>query len=319
MFTALFVTRQYFTVMLPQTLDRQETRRVWLGTAVFALLGGAFMGLGYILKGPGLHSKSPLMGLGEFFLIVFGTAVVLVGSMWVFRAVYKITGHQRTGRLPMFKLLSAPKVDWMAKRHYFWVFSAILVGGGMLFAWKELRFDTSKIMDIEFIGGTSVQVEVKDPAMKDEQLAGLITGDGTSQTNAPGWLLHAADDLANAQVSKLDENRYLVKPAESLTTAQLEALLVSEHPGQTYLSDLLVRGGIRPADGGVEVQLNPDLSADKVKSVEDFKTLLAQTAAYARGAAERMKSVRVQLFKEETGLGETRNALRCHHRDQKRW
>lgn len=306
MFTALFVTRQYFNVMVPPTLDPLETKRVGVGTVVVALLAGAFLGMGYVLNSPDMREDSALMGLGKFFGIVFATAAVLIITLFLFRFVYKTTGHQRANRMPMMKLLSAPKVDWMGKRHYFWLGSAVVVGGGMLFAWSQLRFDTSKILDIEFIGGTSVQVEVKDSAMKDEQLAQTITGkDPSDKTKAPGWLRYAADQLQNAGVTKLDEARYLVKPADRFTTSQLESMLVSDRGQDTYLADLIVRGGIRPAEGGVEVQFDPD----KVKSVDEVKALLAKTAGYVRGAADRMGSLRVQLVKEQTATGTTRNAF----------
>jgi preprotein translocase SecF subunit len=312
MFTALFVTRQYFNVMLPANLDSQETRRVGIGTAVVALLGGTFLGLGYLLNTPDLREDSAMVGLGKFFLIVFATAVVLIATMWLFRTVYKVTGHQRANRLPMLKLLSAPKVDWMAKRYFFWMGSAVVVGGGMLFAWAELRFDTSQILDIEFIGGTSVQVEVKDPKMTDEQLTEVIAGKSADRTNAVDWLTRAADLLAQAQVTAIDESRYLIQPGGELTTAQIEAMLVSQGgTSDVLLGDLFTQGGVQPAAaGGVEVQLNPDRAAEAgVKSAEDVKLLLAQTSAYVRNAADRLRGVRVQLVEETTAEGETRNAF----------
>ncbi|HPU26153.1 MAG TPA: protein translocase subunit SecD [Phycisphaerae bacterium] len=312
MFTALFVTRQYFNVMLPTTLDPQETRKVGIATVVVALLGGAFLGLGYLLNTPDLREDSALVGLGKFFLIVFATAVVLLVTLWLFRVIYKVTGHQRANRMPMLKLLAAPKVDWMSKRYYFWVGSAIVVGGGMLFAWTTLRFDTSQILDIEFIGGTSVQVEVQDPNMKDEQLAEILTNGSGERTSAVAWLTKAADLLEKAQVTALDESRYLIQPGGDLTTPQIEAMLVSQgSAGDLLLGDLFTQGSVQPAAaGGVEVQLNPERAMKEgVTSAEDVKRLLAQTSAYVRNAADRLRNLRVQLVAETTAEGETRNAF----------
>jgi hypothetical protein len=198
----------------------------------------------------------------------------------------------------------------MSKRHIFWGISAVVVLGGMFFAWDQLKFDTSKILDIEFIGGTSVQVGVKDQKITDEQLADAITGkDINDKTKAPGWLVYASDQLAKANVTQLDESRYVINTPDRLTTPQLEACLVSNLPKQTDLSDLIVRGGIKPAEGGgVQVQLNPDLPG-AVKTVDGMKDLLGKTSQYVRNAADRLRGIRVQLVKEDTASGQSRNAF----------
>lgn len=314
MFTALFVTRQYFNIMLPASLDTQEIRRVGAATLVVALLGGVFLGLGYLLNAPEALADSSLFGLGKFFMIVFATAAVLIATLAVFRLVYHATGHHRANRLPMLKILSNPKIDWMSKRRYFWAASAVVVLGGLFFSWAELSFDTSAIMDIEFIGGTSVQVQVKpehEPMTDQEFLAQIEGSDLNDRTKSAGWLVYASEQLANADVTQVDETTYIVRPPEEFTTAQLEAMLLSQGPrNQRYIGDLITRGGIRPVSGGVEVQLNPDAAQQVgIKDADSFKRHLVRTADYVRGAADRMRGLRVQLVQETTAEGTERNAF----------
>jgi protein-export membrane protein SecD/preprotein translocase SecF subunit len=297
MFTALFVTRQYFNIMTPTSLAQEETRKTWVATAVVALLGGAFMGLGWVLnRAPGAWENSSLFAFGKFLGIVFGTAVVLIGSMWAFRWVYKFTGHQRGNRMPMIKLLTAPKVDWMGKRHIFWACSAVVVVGGLFFSWQKLEFDTSTIMDIEFIGGTSVQVEMqpKYKDMKDEALGEHIVGKGFDDPKGSvGWLHKAGSDVANAKVTKIDDLTYNVVPATPLTTSQMQALLSSK------LGPYLARNGVTAAETGVRVQLDAERSAGKVADVQAVQGLLKDVAVYADAAAQKLRSPKVQSVQEK--------------------
>jgi len=266
MFTALFVTRQYFNIMVPGTLNREETRRAWLGTGILLAAGALLMGLGYLFnRGPDdMLTDSSLFGFGRFFTVMFATAAVLMVTLWAFRFMYRATGHQKDNRLPMMKLFGAPSVNWMSKYKGFWTFSAVVILIGLLF---EYNVDKDEYLDIEFLGGTSVQVQVKQDyadefrEQGDEKLLNqYVRGEDASEsaTTSVGWLSYAADQLQEAEVTARGEDRYLVSNDQKLTQTQVEALLLPK------FEKFIVRGGIRTTDDGVLIQLDPDKITDKL-------------------------------------------------------
>ena len=200
LFTALFVTRQYFNFMVPESLDKDEVRKVGSATVVLALLGGALFGVGRMYHTA--QDPSTLYGLGTFLLTMLGTALFLIVTMWLVRMIHH-SGFSRAGRLPMLKLLSAPTIDWMSKYRMCWSVSAVVIVAGIVW---EAGVDWRELLDIEFIGGTKVQVEFKDEFaadITDERIHDeFLTGsDPTSRKHAAGWLRWASGQLAGASVS----------------------------------------------------------------------------------------------------------------------
>lgn len=292
MFTALFVTRQFFHIMIPNSLNGEETRKAWLGTGILVAAGALLMAVGYVSSNPDTLQDSRFWGFGSFVGWLGGTALVLMSALWLFRFVYGAAGSRAANRLPMFKLLSAPNIDWMGKYRIFWVCSAVVIGGGLLgmFAVKP-----SEYMDIEFIGGTSVQIEVKadqQASITDEKIQDRVSKE------ASAWLRTAASRLSAATVTEAGTNRFLVKTPEAFTASQFEALLMP------VLESDLVRGGITPAEDGngvivqvripIETKDNPDPKPLDLATVQQRVT--KDAAAYANGAAGNLMSARVQTI-----------------------
>jgi len=313
LFTALFVTRQFFNVMVPTRLDPNETRRSWLATAILLLLGGAFMGAGYLLsRTPDRLAESTLFSIGKFFAVMFATALLLMVCLWAFRILYRVTGHQRAGRLPMLHLFSAPTINWMGKYKYFWTISAVLIVGGLIF---EANTDKEQYLDIEFLGGTSVQVEVK-PDLADRfatagdvELLTYIRGANEKDQDDPktsvGWLRRAADLIAAATVQPLGEDQYLITGYGDLTFSQIRALLLPT------LEEKLVRGGITQAEDGVRIQFSTVTEQERALAADPdaVKALVRSAADYVRKAADRLRKARVTVVQEETEEGTVRSAF----------
>jgi len=293
MFTALFVTRQYFNIMIPTNLNREEMGRSWLGTGILLVAGAVFMGLGYLFnRGPEeVLADSRLFGFGKFFGVMFATAAILMLSLWAFRLMYRITGQQKANRLPMMRLFTAPNINWMGKYKGFWTFSAIVIIAGFLF---EANVNKSQYLDIEFLGGTSVQVQVKD-ALADEfseegdekLLNEYIRGEGENEsaTTSVGWLSQAATQLENATVTLQGEDRYQIATSAPYSLAQMEALLTP------VFDDYIVRGGIKAAEKGALVQLDYDKIKGKLfemdaSLVDDLENGNNSDALRARFATE---------------------------------
>ncbi len=304
MFTALFVTRQYYNIMVPTILNQQETRRAWWGTGILAIVGGTFLALGWLFNSADQRPDSNLIGLGKFVLILFGTAALLMLSLWAFRLAYRASGHQKANRLPMMKLMSAPSIDWMGKYRIFWAISCVTITAGFILMWIGLK--DKKLMDIEFVGGTSVQVQLKDEHkdLTDEKFLAYITGPRPDKgVDAAGWLRNAAKQLDSASVTSLGEARYVISTPEKLTTAQLQALLTPK------FEDFVSRGAFTPAEGGAAVQLDPEKARTALPDTAAVQRKVKDAAGYARDAAERLGGARTQSVVEETASGETRKAF----------
>jgi len=304
MFTALFVTRQFFNVMVPTSLDADETRKVWLGTGVLALAGGAFLGLGWALnRSPELRAESGLVGFGSFLLVMFATALVLVLLMWLFRLVYHASGHQRANRMPMLKLLSAPNIDWMSKYKVFWGISVVVIVLGAVFFDIQVNHPED-LFDIEFVGGTSVQVEIRPDRLDefaregDKVLLGYVSGASPDDpTTSVGWLRAAAGRLREAEVASAGEGRFTITAPGDFTTAQMSALLLP------VFEPRIVRGGIADAGRGVTVQFDTTREENASLDAAAVRELLAEAAQYATRAADKLRAARVQGIEAEATAG----------------
>ncbi len=91
-----------------------------------------------------------MLGIGSsMFTAIFVTRVIL--DFLVSKRILK-------NRLPMLRLLGIPRVNWMAMRPVFFIISGVLVLAGLTTFFVR---DRSKY-DIEFTGGTSVQIDLKE-------------------------------------------------------------------------------------------------------------------------------------------------------------
>lgn len=296
MFTALFVTRQFFNVLVQSRVSKLEAERCWGGTAILAAAGGLILAIGWVVNRQ--HADwyhSGLAGMGEFVLVAFATAFVLLALIWIMRWVAIATGSHTTNRIPMLHLLKPTNVDWMGKQKYFWTISGVLtLGGLLLFALQPKK----TLLDIEFLGGTAVQVtlEPKNTAkpVTDAQIEEIVKGT-QDRNQAAGWIEWAAGRLEAAEVRKQDDGSFLVL-SNDLSEPQLEALLLGSPDNKESLGNRIVKNGITRAmlsgggKKGVQVRLQ-----GTPPSVEQFKQDVLIAAARARTAAEDLRtSARVQ-------------------------
>ncbi|MHC4442116.1 MAG: protein translocase subunit SecD [Planctomycetota bacterium] len=306
MFTALFVTRQFFHIMAPEKLDSTETGRAWLGTGILALAGGGVFGLGFVLNKANANwwTESAMVGLGKFLGVMFITAAVLMIAMWAFRIMYKTTGLQKSGRLPMMRLFKAPNINWMAKHKIFWTISAIIITLGIVL--ESNIEDKDDYLDIEFIGGTNVQVQVKDEYkdMTDEQLLErIVTEDATEYQTAVDWLDFAAGQIEQANITDKGNHLYLMDKPANLTLSQIQALLLPE------FEDWIVKGSIIADNDKIRLQFNPDKAEESKLDIQAVRDLTQKAAQYARSASGKLRSTRIQMIEEETAAGKTRESF----------
>ena len=215
--------------------------------------------------------------------------------------------------LRMFKMIGQPNIDWLALRSKFWPISLILVIGGMALFASASATDKESIYDIEFLGGTSVQIELKEGVdLTDEHVRQLVTADHLSdELTAVGWLNQAADALEKAEVTTGTAQTEFVVTSDTLTGAQIMALLQTKRAGQkNALADRLELGGIT-AEGntcrfetkGIEVEDDEEEKAnqrptERNMTLDEFKEGVLAAADYARRAAELLQGARVQEVKD---------------------
>lgn len=301
MFTALFVTRQYYYVMIPSTLNQDETRKAWLMSGILAGIGGLCVAIGWLFNREA-PDESTLYGLGKFLLILFGTSAALLLTLWAFRFAYRASGHQRANRLSMMKLMSAPTIDWMGKYRTFWAISAVVIGVGFVLIAVGLRDE--KLFDIEFVGGTSVQIQLKEGAtLDDEGVRKLVAGGAAGKASAADWLLAAAGHLDGATVKATGQpGGFQISVPGGLTGAQISALLLPT------FEQVVTRGGIEPAEGGVVVRITGD-EASAAVTADEVTRRVKEAADYARSAANKVQGARVQSVEETTVAGTARKGF----------
>ncbi len=303
LFTALFITRRFFDVLVQTKVSKVEAERSWGGALVLAAAGALLLGMGWMFhrSRPEGWQNSGLAGLGEFVLVAGVSGLVLLALMWIMRFVAISTGAHRTNRIPMLYLLKPTNVDWMGKQRYFWAVSGVLtLGGLLLFALQP----NERLLDIEFLGGTAVQVTLEPTQGKpivDARIEELVKGK-EKREQAAGWLLWAAGAIKDAKVTK--EGGAFIIESDNLNEKQIEAILAKP------LGDKVARNWCREAPAGrkgAAVTLK-----DAATTVEQFLGDIEAAAQGARRAAQDMStSVRVQSVDEygETTGGRTKQAF----------
>ena len=107
---------------------------------------------------------------GFAIVLMLGLASSLFTALTVTRTIFEFLLNKRIikDHLVMLHLIRKPNINWMGLRPIFFTLSAILtIGGVIVFLTRD---DTkNNKYDIEFTGGTSVQINLKDDANLDRQ------------------------------------------------------------------------------------------------------------------------------------------------------
>ncbi|MBN1344595.1 MAG: protein translocase subunit SecD [Phycisphaerae bacterium] len=285
MFTALFVTRQFFNLMLAERVDRQAIMFPLYGVGGLLAIGGVLYGLSLVLANP--DSVAAIMG--EFFALCGGVSAIVFALMWVCRLVLRGTLGKTPKSLPMLRLIGRPKIDWMSKRYIFWPVSAALVFSGLAFFVYQDHYHGDDLYSIEFLGGTAAQIEVKkdspllkDKLNQDEIIRKAITGD--EPTDAAGWLRTVADELDQGDVKQGTSPSEFLISAKNLTARQIESFLLA-----VFEDKLERRDSEAPSGSVLSVQAKPGVDLDAVQNA------LRQAAVYARQASGKVRQAGVQV------------------------
>ena len=172
------------------------------------------------------------LGLG----VAFSLFTALVVTRWIFQLLDKL--GMLTKPVFMLHVIGVPKINWMAKRKWFWCVSAVMIAGG-LFAFFSQGKD---ILGIEFSAGTKAAIRLEEG----ELLDGKLPSDDLVRSQFEG----AAGELGYAKLK---------------ATARVEQIIDPER-----VENFITRYGGRDADKVLLAQL-PSVSGSAAKTRDDLK------------------------------------------------
>ncbi len=228
------------------------------------------------------------------FAITLGIGIVtsMFTALFVTRLIFNtlISGNLLKD-LHMRAFIGVPSVDWLSLRGKFWPMSTgLVIAGAGVFVYFSTT-NTESVYDIEFLGGTSVQLDLKpNETLNDEEVRQLITGSGNGDS-ASGWLVSAADAMGSAQAGMGSTSRHftLTSSGGGVGAEQLGSLM----RGVLDRNEELERDGIIIVDRTtVEFETKGEMTLDR------FKERVAEAGARTREAAGRLASARVQSVKD---------------------
>ncbi len=238
---------------------------------------------------------------GFAMVLGFGVVTSMFTALYVTRLIFETLIDARLLRsLPMLRLMHRPQIDWLGLRRMFWPVSVCMVGASLALTVFMAATKKEALFDIEFLGGTSVQIELeRGETVTDEDIRDLVTRRGGEGPSVVNWLLEASDKLAKASVSRgASASSYRIT-CEGLSAEQLEALTRAE------LEPLVDRGGF-VRDGAVLVveakigtEGNPLLDAEKARDA------IAESQVSARRAANNLNGARIQTVQPLETEGES--------------
>ncbi|MFQ5430387.1 MAG: protein translocase subunit SecD [Phycisphaerae bacterium] len=208
-FTAYFVTRMFFDLMVMRSVPT-EVKRYPVYTAVsVAAFGALLYGLGYWINDAEARETAVSMAFGRSIMDIGPAILGLMVLMFLARAVH----HGRT-TLPMLHLIGSPKINWVGKRYVFFGLSGVLI---VLSIIGFVSLDRSKLYDIEFLGGVNAQIDLKHPGELDQ------TDISERLEKSAETLERFADAVAGAEIVGR-EGLYTIE-TPGVTAARLEPFL----------------------------------------------------------------------------------------------
>ncbi len=228
------------------------------------------------------------------FAIVLGIGIVtsMFTSLFVTRLVFNtLIAKGMLKDLSMRRLIGQLSIDWLGMYRMFVPISIVAVGLGLTIFFGLSAVNKEAVYDIEFLGGTSIQIDFKDGiAMKDQEVTDAITS--TDPTSAAGWLRTAADALDSATASPGEQPGQFTLTSAKLTGAQLGALM------REAMGSDMDRDGIQVAGHTATF-----ITKSGQMVMEQFEKAKVHAAEAARRAADRLGSARVQSVTDLEGEG----------------
>lgn len=283
LFTAYFVTRIFFEMMSMLSIPMEVTRYPIFAAFSIAGFGGMLYGIGYAWNDELAREHSVLMAFGRGLLECAPAVVGLLVLIALFRAVHRSFQRGTKPRLPMMQLIGAPKINWVGLRPVFFGVSLLFSAAG-LFCFSQL--EREQLYDIEFLGGTAAQIDLKEPGSLDQtQISERLAKSGET-------LRRYADAIRGASVSGSGGTYVIDCPG--VPAVRLEPVIksVMDTEDNRLLNEL---DGIRYSDpGATQVTIRTRTEEDTNVSLDDMKRYLGNFAQKFERAGESIARAQVQ-------------------------
>jgi SecD/SecF fusion protein len=211
-----------------------------------------------------------------------GLVINIFAAVFVTKIIFNLLAKWGVIKsLPMLHLFRKPNINWMAKQKVFWSISLFFV----VVALVTIPIRGSDALDIEFKGGTSVQIELKKPGLLNteqvrEQIR--IAGESLIKTAAP---FAQAKLIADPQ----QKNLYTVK-FENLSGRRFDAVLLS------FMEDELEKGSIDIRDKNT---VNFKIRSERKMTAQQVDAELKRVAGETRKAGQALKDSQIQSVGNE--------------------
>ncbi len=206
--------------------------------------------------------------------LMLGLSSSMFTALFVTRVVFNGLLKRRIIRdhLVMLRLIHKPNINWMKYRPVFLVLSGILTIGGLAVFFTRDESKSSKY-DIEFTGGTSVQINLKDDVnLSRQDVEDRIHKQG-QQLNNPGLSTAMVYSVGKSgrqyEINTTETNRTIAtielpQVGQPTTDSVAAAIIKAERKKEGQLRNLTVTPGISTGRSFVvqTSQLNKQLVAD---------------------------------------------------------
>lgn len=214
-----------------------------------------------------------------------GISTSMFTSLFVTRLIFNtLIAKKMLSDLKMRRIIGVPNIDWLALRKIFWPISiATSCAGMLLFVGMSIR-STEAMFDIEFLGGTSLQVDLKSGVdLSDDEMHEIIRSEEDGFLSAVGWLRSAAGHLEAATAVDSEIPGQFRLGSAQLTGNQMADLM------HAAIESKLTRDGVHKEAHEVIFE-----GKTGMLTLATFKEAVASSAKAARVAADRLRGARVQ-------------------------
>ena len=186
---------------------------------------------------------------GFAIVLMLGIASSMFTALFVTRVIFDFLLSKRVikDHLFMLRIIHNPNVNWMRSRPIFFGVSSLLIVGGLLVFFTRNDVKNNKY-DIEFTGGTNVQINLKE-ALDRQEVEGRILKIG-EELNNPGLKAASVYSVGKSnkqyEISTIETNKISVTvtfpgPPMPTTTGGLESLIrTAQDKFASRLSNLVV-------------------------------------------------------------------------------
>ncbi|MHC4646166.1 MAG: protein translocase subunit SecD [Planctomycetota bacterium] len=171
---------------------------------------------------------------GFAIVLMLGIASSMFTALFVTRVIFDILLAKRVikDHLVMLRLIHQPNVNWMALRPVFFCVSALLIASGLLVFFTRDNTVNNKY-DIEFTGGTSAQINLKENVILSRQQVEDIIRNSPAALNNPA--LRAARVYSIGQ----SEKQYEINTTETnKTSVTIKFAPPGQHTPETMISKI---------------------------------------------------------------------------------